>query len=72
MALGFNWGVFMANFLSIWKRENLKNHQILHAKSEIQHTLKPRYNELRYSEFYDIVNTTQLPFLRFTKHITFD
>ena len=35
-------------------------------------TLKPRYNEPRYSEFCDIVNKTQLPFLGFTKHITFD
>ena len=35
-------------------------------------TLKPRYNEPQYSEFRDIVNKTQLPFLRFTKHITFD
>ena len=25
-------------------------------------TLKPRYNEPRYSEFCDIVNKTQLPF----------
>ena len=25
-------------------------------------TLKPRYNELRYSEFHNIVNKTQLPF----------
>ena len=26
-----------------------------------QNTLKPRYNEPRYSEFRDIVNTIQLP-----------
>ena len=36
------------------------------------HTLKPWYNEPRYSEFRDIVNKTQLPFWGFTKHITFD
>ena len=35
-------------------------------------TLKPRYNEPRYSEFRYIVNKTQLPFEGFTKHITFD
>ena len=32
-------------------------------------TLKPRYNELRYSEFRDIVNKTQFVD---TKNITFD
>ena len=36
------------------------------------HTLKPRYNEPRYSEFHDIVKKTQLPFCGFTKHIIFD
>ena len=35
-------------------------------------TLKPGYNEPRYSEFRDIVNKTQLPFSGFTKHITSD
>ena len=35
-------------------------------------TLKPQYNEPRYSEFRDIVNKTQLPFSGFTKHITSD
>ena len=35
-------------------------------------TLKPWYNKPQYSEFCDIVNKTQLPFWRFTKHITFD
>ena len=35
-------------------------------------TLKPRYNEPRYSEFCNIVNKTQLPFWGFTKYITFD
>ena len=39
---------------------------------EIIHTLKPRYSEPQYSEFRDIVNKSQLPFLGFTKHITFD
>ena len=31
-------------------------------------TLKPRYNEPRYSEFRDMVNKTQLPFLGCTKY----
>ena len=35
-------------------------------------TLKPWYNEPRYSEFRNIVNKTQFPFWGFTKHITFD
>ena len=35
-------------------------------------TLKPRYNEPRYSEFRNIVNKTYLPFWGFTKYITFD
>ena len=35
-------------------------------------TLKPWYKEPQYSEFRDIMNKTQLPFLGFTKHITFD
>ena len=35
-------------------------------------TLKPWYNESRYSEFHYIVNKTQLPFWGFTKHITFN
>ena len=30
------------------------------------HTLKPRYNERRYSEFHNIVNKTQLSFWGFT------
>ena len=36
------------------------------------HTLKPRHNEPRYSEFRDIVNKTQLPFWGFTKQSIFD
>ena len=43
---------------------------LLHVTEEI--TLKPRYNKPQYSEFCDIVNKTQLPFLGFTEHITFD
>ena len=35
-------------------------------------TLKPQYNEPRYSEFCNIENKTQLPFLGITKYITFD
>ena len=37
-----------------------------------RYTLKPWYNEPRYSEFYDKRNKTQLPFWGFTKHIIFD
>ena len=41
-------------------------------KVRMEYTLKPPYNESRYSEFCDIVNKIQLPFWGFTKHITFD
>ena len=34
----------------------------------ITYTLKPQYNEPRYSEFRDIVSMTQLQFWGFTKH----
>ena len=37
-----------------------------------KHTLKPRYNESQFSEFRNIVNKIQLPYWRFTNHITFD
>ena len=40
--------------------------------TQLGSTLKPRYNEPRYSEFHDIVNKTQLPIWGFTKHITYD
>ena len=42
------------------------------ARFQMLSTLKPRYNEPQYSEFCDIVNKTQLTFLGFTDHITFD
>ena len=42
------------------------------TKHERKSTLKPWYNEPRYSEFCDIVNKIQLLFLGFTKHITSD
>ena len=38
---------------------------------DMRSTLKPLYNEPRYSESHDIVNKIQLPFRGFTKHITF-
>ena len=50
----------------------LKDALINISQSAFINTLKPRYNEPWYSELFDIVNKTQLPFWGFTKYITFD
>ena len=68
-----------SNSKKIWKWRNIRLGNFFESikrghwkKIPFFSTLKSRYNEPRYSEFRNIVNQTQLPFLGFTKHITFD